>query len=207
MSAFQRGRPSRGAGRLVAALLALCVVSPISAAAQAPRPPAEVTPEQVERALRAYAHEPSLAELVEAARQAPGLDDASLRRLRRRMRRAALLPVLVVRGRRGRTEDLDEDLNLQVDDDLSGDLELRWQLEHLVASDDELAILREERARARDREGRIRLVIVAYYERRRLQLERDLSGQADLHGEVRILELASLLDALTGGAFSRGDDS
>ena len=180
---------------LALALLAL----PASAQAPSPEP---VSPARLEAALARYADETPLRELIAAAERQPGLDDAELRRFRRRTRRAAILPALVLRGRRGRAEDLDPDQSLSIDDDLSGDIELRWQLDRLVASSAELNILREERARARDREGRVRLVIVAYYERRRLQLERDLLGHHDLALALRILELAALLDALTGGAFS-----
>jgi len=46
-------------------------------------------------------------------------------------------------------------------------------------------------------------VVHLYFERRRLQLERDLGGQVEVASELRILEAEALLDVFTNGAFSR----
>ena len=46
-------------------------------------------------------------------------------------------------------------------------------------------------------------VVHLYFERRRLQLERDLAGTTDVAIELRIIEAEALLDVFTSGAFSR----
>ena len=68
---------------------------------------------------------------------------------------------------------------------------------------EESSLLTEER---RLEEARLRLVaevVRLYFERRRLQLERDARGGSDLATEARIAELGAMLDALTGGGMSQ----
>ena len=49
----------------------------------------------------------------------------------------------------------------------------------------------------------MREVIALYFERRRLQLERDLHGDPELARSVRIAEIEAVLDVFTKGAFGR----
>ncbi|MCB9612660.1 MAG: hypothetical protein H6722_09445 [Sandaracinus sp.] len=77
------------------------------------------------------------------------------------------------------------------------------RLDRAAYGPDEVSLARETRARAEARDARARLVVAAYFERRRLQLERDLLERRDLATSLRIQELGALLDALTSGAFTR----
>ena len=123
-------------------------------------------------------------------------------------RRGGWLPTLQVGARRGQQRDLSQagadDPRLSTDDDLTLDATLTFRLDRAAYGPDEVALAREERTRELERQERYRVVIAAYYERRRLQLERDLMGRHDVLTAVRIRELAALLDAFTGGAFTRG---
>lgn len=180
--------------------------------AQAPTPgapaPAEPTRAEIERALRAYRHEPSIARLIRATRE---LDDYDLdvpRRALRRARRGGWLPTLRVAARRGQEYDLsaqieDESTRVSTDDDLTLEASLTFRFDRAAYGPNEVAWARETRARERAREERIQTLIAAYFERRRLQLERDLRGRNDLESALRIAELTALLDALSGGAFTR----
>ena len=46
-------------------------------------------------------------------------------------------------------------------------------------------------------------IVALYFERRRLLVERELTGAPDLVAELRILEIEALLDALTEGRFGQ----
>ena len=118
------------------------------------------------------------------------------------------MPTLRVGARRGQQRDLSQsgaaaDPELSTDDDLTLDASLTFRFDRAAYGADEVSLAREERSRALELQERARTVVAAYFERRRLQLERDLSGESDVGVELRILELEALLDAFTGGAFRR----
>lgn len=168
--------------------------------------PSDPSPAAISRALRRYRHEPSVEVLLRAVAADDAFDPERARALARRARRGGWLPTLRVGARRGQQRDLSqagtaEDPRLSTDDDLSLDATLTFRFDRAAYGPDEVALAREERSRALERQGRYRMIIAAYFERRRLQLERDLMGRRDVMTLVRIRELASLLDALTGGAF------
>lgn len=193
--------------------LLLCIALLASTAhAQAPdrepEPEREPTAEQVERALRAYRHEPSITQLVRAVAELDDYDLGVVRRALRRARRGGWLPTLRVATRRGQQRDLsaqieDESTRVSTDDDLTLEASLTFRFDRAAYGPDEVAWAREARARERAREERIQTLIAAYFERRRLQLERDLRGRNDVESALRIAELQALIDALSGGAFSR----
>jgi len=93
--------------------------------------------------------------------------------------------------------------NLSTDDELTLSADLTFRLDRLVFSAEEVPLLREERAQEAARIELIRAVIHLYFERRRLILERELEGGADLKRALRISEAAALLDGFTDGAFRR----
>ncbi len=168
----------------------------------ASEPPAE--------ALARYADEPSIQQLLAVLDGLAELDPGVARRAARRARRGGWLPDLRFAIRRGQARDLSAQFNagddrtrVSTDDDLALEGSLTIRLSRAVYGPDEVALLREERAREQQREVRARLVVSAYFERRRLQLERDLRGRRDLETYQRIAELEALLDAFTGGAFTR----
>ncbi len=169
-------------------------------------PPDAPSSAQIAEALARYRHEPTVDALLFAIRQIEALDPQEAVRIARRARRAGLLPTLRMAGRRGQGVDLDErvgELRYSTDDRLTLEASLVWNLDRAVSGPQEAALLREAGRRLSERTAREQLLIQAYFERRRLQLERDLLGADGLERVLRIRELEALLDALTEGAFSR----
>jgi hypothetical protein len=97
----------------------------------------------------------------------------------------------------------DESLRLSTDDDLTLEAALSFELDRVVFRSEEVALLQRARDEESARQARVREVIQLYFERRRLQLERDLLGDANLARSVRIAEIEALLDVFTKGAFRR----
>ncbi|MFT5357245.1 MAG: hypothetical protein ACI9KE_004479 [Polyangiales bacterium] len=164
------------------------------------------SPTQVRAALRRYHHEASIDAIIRAIDELPELSAETIARLVRRGRLAALLPQIRGRARRGQAVDLSErvdDLRYSTDDSLSVELALTWDLNRLVYGPDEVALSREAARRREAKVQRSRLIVGVYFERRRLQLERDLLGVVDMVHELRIQELGAMLNALSDGAFSR----
>lgn len=175
--------------------------------AQEREPPAP-SPVQIARALQRYAHEPTARELVEALRADPTIDPERARALARRGRRGGWLPWLRLAARRGQARDLSaqveaETTRYSTDDALTLEASLTFRLDRAAYGPHEVALAREEGRRAQQRERRERALLAAFYERRRLQLERDLCGRTDLETLLRIRELADVLDLLSAGAFHR----
>ncbi|MCA9612755.1 MAG: hypothetical protein H6721_07165 [Sandaracinus sp.] len=180
-------------------LVALGVVSPAQSQ--------DVDPARLAEALERYTYEPSVDALLEHVDDDDAFDPEAVRRLVRRARRGGWLPQLRVGVRRGRGQDLStqstSSSRVSTDDDLVLDASLTLRLDRAAYGPDEVSLARETRARAEARDARARLVVAAYFERRRLQLERDLLERRDLATSLRIQELGALLDALTSGAFTR----
>lgn len=175
---------------------------------EASREEREPTAEDIRRALEAYEHEPSARELVEAIREDPTLDPAHARALARRGRRGGWLPWLRLSARRGQERDLSsrveaEQTQVSTDDDLTLEASLTFRFDRAAYGPNEVALAREEGRRTLQRERRELALLEAFYERRRLQLERDLYGRNDLASLLRIRALADVLDLLSGGAFHR----
>jgi len=159
--------------------------------------------------LTGYAGEPTIGQLVELALETSTLDPRRAREARERARLSGLLPVVRADLRRGSGWDLRTQQSATVDsavlanDDswsVVGSVTLR--LDRLLFAREETSLLSEER---RLEEARLRLVaelVRLYFERRRLQLERDRRGETDLATEARIAELGAVLDALTGGGLT-----
>jgi len=159
--------------------------------------------------LTSYAGEPTVERLVELALEASTLDPRRAREARERARLSGLLPVVRADVRRGSGWDLRTQQSATVDSavlangdswSVVGSVTLR--LDRLLFAREETSLLSEER---RLEEARLRLVaelVRLYFERRRLQLERDRRGETDLATEARIAELGAMLDSLTGGGLS-----
>ena len=100
-----------------------------------------------------------------------------------------------------------------VKDDAGNDSEDRflvraeWDLSELVMSSDRIRIINEAQDVVKLRDKILTQVTRLYFERRRLQVEMLLNPREDLSGkvedELRLLELTSGVDALTGGKMSR----
>jgi len=208
----------RRAWSLGAGLVLLWLLGPISEAGAQPGTgegegegaAAPLQPEAIEAANARYAREPSAARVVRLALAEAGLDPRRIDRLILRARRSAWLPELRLGARRGMGRDASaqagaelDRLSLSSDESLGVEASLRFRLDRLVYGGEEVALLRERRAVVEARRALIAFVIELYFLRRRLQLERDLLGLVDLERAIRIREAEALLDAFTGGRFSR----
>lgn len=157
-----------------------------------------------------YADEPTVDSVVEAAVQRASLDPDRARTLASRARMSGWVPTARVGMRRGIGQDLYAYQGAEIDrtnystaNQLAFEALLFFRLDRLMFAREETLLLREERALVAQRNEITRMVIHLYFERRRLQLERDEMGHADLDHAMRIAEATALLDAFTNGEFSR----
>lgn len=188
------------------AMLIAVVLLPRVALAQGPA----LTEERIEAALYRYRDEPSVERVVQAALATHTADPARARDAIDRARLSGLLPTVRAAVRRGQAVDLrgltntgDIGTNVSTGDDLTVQGTLVLNLDRLVFASAEPRLLRELRALEEARAELVRAVVALYFERRRLQLERDLLGQNDLPHVLRILETEALLDGFTAGEFTR----
>lgn len=148
---------------------------------------------------------PSLARTRAAAREAMRLvSDDEVESWARRARDRAWLPRLDVRfGTRG-----DQDVrslgtaseSWAEGRDFGVDLALRWGLRDLVFSDVELRAHREQLARSVALQRRIESVTKAYFQRLEVEL-----AEPSAERTQAMARLDGTLDALTAGAWTRGD--
>lgn len=169
-----------------------------------------VTPARVRAALARYRDEPSVDALVDAAIVAPALDPDRARDAADRARLAGLLPRAQAEVRRGQGIDLTElqtstgDRNTwSTGDTLTFSASVAFSLDRLLFASEEASLLRERRQLEERRLALVTQVVHLYFERRRLQVERDLAGTTEVAIELRIAEAEALLDVFTNGAFSR----
>jgi hypothetical protein len=135
-----------------------------------------------------------------------------------RARHAAWLPEIRLRvdRRLGRSESLTEPststavtspLGVDTVNDVRYEARVTWDLARLVFSSDELAAQAQTIRMAEIRRDIEVTLSRLYFERRRLGLERPPAGPGDrtaaLRREIRLREIESELDALSGGAFSQ----
>lgn len=181
----------------------LVLAMPSGAAAQE-----AITDARIEAALRRYRDEPSVQRVLQAALATRSRDPSRARDAIDRARLRGLLPTARAGIRRGQAIDL-RDLtgadgaNVSTDDDLMLEASLVFQLDRLVFAPEEVGLLRELRALEAEQLELVRAVVALYFERRRLQLERDLLHQHDVVRAMRILETEALLDVFTAGGFTR----
>jgi hypothetical protein len=168
----------------------------------------KVTQADIARALRRYAKEPSVQKVVEIALKTMSSDPKKAEEMASRARDTGWLPIVRFGVRRGlgqgsaqyQTVELDK-TSLSTDDDFAIEGSLTFELDRLVFDRNEVAIAREERSARETQSKVIRAVISLYFERRRLQLERDLGQASDIAQEVRIAEIEAILNSFTNGAF------
>lgn len=182
---------------------------PAGLAAQRAEPEARVSAERIRSALRRYRHEPSIERVVEAALRERSARPSRIHDAMNRARGTGWLPQTRVSVRRGQAVDLrgltgdpESVANVSTDDDLMVYGSMTFDFGRIVFAPAEPSLLRELRAVEQDRAETVRTAVNLYFERRRLQLERDLLGHSDLPRTLRILETEALLDALTGGLFT-----
>ena len=171
--------------------------------------------DEVDRFLRRFDNEPAIREVQVAAIEYYNVSPERISSLRSRTRSKALVPGLSI----GFTNSLSSS-SLAVDDiifrnrdiarfeDQNNDFleftaSMSWGLDRLVFNAEELDVM----SLIGIQDGIQREVTALYYVRRRLQIELELnpptSLEARLSGRLRLEELTGLLDAYTGGFFSR----
>ena len=177
--------------------------------------PARAEDDEVARIMARFDTEPSIRDVQKAAIDYYNVSPDTIRSLRSRARKKALLPGLSVGGSTYRLSSA-----LSVDDivyravgiarfeDQNGvyvgaTATLTWNLDKLVFNAEELDVM----SLIGIQDGIQREVTTLYYVRRRLQIEQLLNPPtttaARIAAELRLEELTGLLDAYTGGYFSK----
>ncbi|MEY4583435.1 MAG: hypothetical protein RL701_8138 [Pseudomonadota bacterium] len=156
-----------------------------------------------------YEREPKVDAVVAAALQAARGDPNRYADMASRSRLRGLIPHLDLGVRRGQGIDLrwtlSDDLadNRTTADDVMLFATLRFDLDRLLFSAEEVSIAREQRSATDVQHILIRKVVHVYFVRRRLLLERDLLGGTSIAQQLRIQEAEALLNAFTDGAWKR----
>lgn len=165
--------------------------------------------------LARYKNEPSIREVQLAAARNVDVNPERMRSWRSRSRLAALAPG--VRAEYRYVGQFDQRLKAGGDaadtqQDTFGTqhrplARVDWDFNRLVFNPDELRVSSEISSLVRLRESVLNQVTKIYYERRRLQVELDLTPPTDISNrvrkELRLQELVADLDSLTGGYFSK----
>lgn len=176
-----------------------------------------VSSEVVKRVLSKFAGEPTIREVQKAALDYAHAHPDIVDSWRWRSRTAALLPQFRTRfdyeiddDRRTRTNtEATEAVVVTEDNDVGYELQVQgtWDLNRLLFDPQELAVAREGVRLANLRDRVLDEVTRRYYDRRRLQVDLELSPPRDLGDrikkELRVQELTADLDSLTGGWFSK----
>ncbi len=171
-----------------------------------------------ERVLEEFADEPSITQVQEWAIDHARLSPFEASRLVRQARLRGALPRVRLHARyKSATgtdwDELDVVDGRKVDNDLSLNVWLEWDLAELAAGTDLARALRESRARLELRHAVVAQVTSDYFDRRLLQAQESLEEGAEtvdiVRRRLRVQELNATLDGLTGGRWSRalGSDS
>lgn len=176
-----------------------------------------VSAEIVRKVLARYAAEPTIKEVQTAVLDYTKVHPEVVSSWQLRARTNALLPQLRTQFGYDTDQNLRTRTNLDAteakvvteDDDHTYQVDVRaqWDLDRLVFEPQELAVARESVRIANLRDRVLDEVTRRYFERRRLQVDLELSPPTDLadriRKELRVQELTADIDSLTGGWFSR----
>lgn len=169
--------------------------------------------ETVRKVLKRYAGEPSVREVQDQAVAWYRLDPEIVDSWLTRARTNALAPQFQARAWGEQRHDLrvvtkvgDPDSNSDTDRDAARlQLQATWDLDRLIFEPQEMNIAREGVRVANLRDRVLDEVTRRYFERRRLQIDLELSPPTDLADrvkkELRLQELTADIDAATGGWF------
>lgn len=175
----------------------------------------EASPAAVKKLLSRYKEEPSVRGVQEAAMRYAEVHPELIQSWRTRSRLAALGPQ--IRGEYRYVYSIDQRgregggtaPTLQDDEGYEHRPTARaqWDLDRLIFNPDELRVSNEIVDLVRLRESVLDQVTKIYFERRRLQVDLDLTPPKDIAGrvrkELRLQELVADMDSLTGGYFSK----
>ena len=169
----------------------------------------------IKEATARLAGEPRLERLKSAALRLADADVEGARGWMRATNWAAVLPVVKFTAEHDmeRDESLDryqdepDRWGADTDRDLGLQVSAQWNLGEIVLNPDEVRVYGALANRAARREALLSVLVSYYFERRKLQLTELVSPATDsmkaLDIRMRIEELTSLIDALTGGLLSR----
>lgn len=178
---------------------------------------ASVAPAAVREVMNRFAAEPSVREVQNVALEYAKANPERIDSWHARARANAALPQFRTQFDYDINQDLRTRTNLDAtdarviteDDDRSYEFQVRaqWDLDRLIFEPQELAVARESVRLASLRDRVLDEVTRRYFERRRLQIDLELSPPTDLNDrirkELRLQELSADIDALTGGWFSQ----
>ena len=157
--------------------------------------------------------EPDILEVHRLAIHYADVHNTKIDRWKKQARMKALLPTLSAGVDRTSTELLHWDTGQNPDilakgrDFLDWDASVSWDLSDLVWSTDQTTIDSRAKLMVEMRENILDQITRLYFERRRLQMELlAMNDPAKFEKQMRIEELTALIDALTGGEFSRKID-
>lgn len=177
--------------------------------------PAAHADKEVDQILKKFAHEPAIRSVQVAAIKYYNVSPDKISSLRTRTRSKALVPGISV-GVANSVSSFNRNVNdiifrqagIAIIEDQQADFfgftaSASWALDRLVFNAEELDVL----SLIGIQDGIQREVTALYYVRRRLQIELLLnpptSLEARLSGRLRLEELTGLIDAYTGGFFSK----
>ncbi|MBU1147206.1 MAG: hypothetical protein KKD11_02540, partial [Candidatus Omnitrophica bacterium] len=163
--------------------------------------------------LNQFSHEPTIREVQEDAIKYAEVHPDKIKQWRSAASKKALLPDVSVGVDRYVTDywhwdaGQNPDVLQKGDDVLSWDVTASWDLGDLIWSTDQTSIDTRSRLMVQLRDDILDEITRTYFERRRLQIELQLSPPSDLKNKMesalRIEELTADLDAMTGGYFSK----
>lgn len=169
------------------------------------------------KVLAQFKNEPSILEIQNAAVEYAEVHPNKIQGWRRAAALSAFLPTFSMGGYlhdnqnvdidRGGTNDADKFIKGPNEQNTEYTASLNWNLSELVWNNDQTSIDSRSKLMAELRDDVLNKVTHLYYERRRLQVETTLSSAPDLAArierEIKLQELTSGIDALTGGYLSR----
>ena len=160
-----------------------------------------------------FNHEPTIRDVHRWAIEYAEVNPDKIKRWRQSASKKALLPTLSTGLDRSATDMFHWDTGPNPDnllkgrDFLSWDVRLSWNLGELIWNNDQTSIDSRSKLMVELREDIMDQVTRIYFERRRLQFELNNPDSADsnlrLYHQMRVEELTALLDAFTGGEFSK----
>ncbi len=167
------------------------------------RPRVQYSPER-------FASEPGIQEVQRMAIRYADMDPSKIQRWHRQSRLKALVPSFSLGIDRNSSELWHWDTGQSPDSIVKGreltdwDMSLSWDLSDIVWSSDQTSIDSRSKLVAELREDVLGQVTRIYFERRRLQMETESMPEDQIAwSRLRIDELTAMLDAYTGGGFSR----
>ncbi len=160
-----------------------------------------------------FQHEPTIREVQELAIDYAEVHPNKIKSWRKSAQQKALFPNLSVGLNRSATELYHWDTGPNPDklmkgqDYLDWDVTVSWDLGDLIWNSDQTSIDSRSKLMVELREDVLDQITRLYFERRRIQLEMVSSASTEpqlfLEKQMRVEELTALIDALTGGEFSK----